>query len=263
MKITLKAEKREQIGRQNDQLRDKKWIPAILYGHDTKNINLKIEFHNFNEAFKNAGQTTLIDLVIVPTTSKEVSGSRSRSIGNDEKEPVKVLIHDIQYHPTSDDVIHIDFYKVNMKEKIKTEVPIKTIGDAPAVKDLEGSLLLNLSEIEIECLPGDLIQEIEVDITPLKTFEDKILVFDLIVPEAIEILNDKEEVVALVNPPRSEEELAELDEAVEENVDDVEVTEEKPAEPSDAEALDGKESEKPSEEQPTEAPAEKPEEKKE
>ncbi len=242
--VILKAEKREQTGKQNKALRDKKWIPSVLYGHETKNISLKIELHDFNKTLKEAGQTTLIDLKI-----------------EGEKEPVKVLIHDIQYHPTTDRVIHVDLYKVNMKEKIKTEVPIKTIGDAPAVKDLEGSLLLNLSEIEIECLPGDLIQEIEIDITSLKTFEDKVLVSDLKVSDNIEILNDKEEVVALVNPPRSEEELAELDEAVEEDVDSVEVTEEKPAEPSDAEALDGKEGDSDQsakDKAPTETPTEKP-----
>lgn len=245
-KTTLKAEKREQTGKQNKQLRDKKWIPAVLYGHETKNINLKIELHDFNKAFKEAGQTSLIDL--------EIEG---------EKEPIKVLFHDIQYHPTTDEVIHIDIYKVNMKEKIRTEVPIQTVGVAPAVKDLEGSLLLNLSDVEIECLPGDLIQEIEVDITPLKTFEDKVLVSDLQVPDTITILNDKEEVVALVNPPRSEEELEALDEAVEEDVEGVEVTGEKPAEEGEegAEAEEGEE--KPAGEQPAETPAEKPEEGKE
>jgi len=229
--ITLKAENREQVGRSLNSLRNKNWIPAILYGHEIKKgIPLKVESHGFHIAYKQAGKTSLIDLEIVPTFSKEKSGSRPGSVGS---ETSKVLIHDIQYHPKTDNIIHIDLYKVNMKEKIKTEVPVVTIGVSPAVRDLEGSLLVNLNNIEIECLPGNLIQEIKVDISPLKTFEDKILVSDLSVPETVEILNDKEAVVALVNPPRSEEELEALDEAIEEDVEGVEVTEEKLEEEED------------------------------
>ena len=77
-------------------------------------------------------------------------------------------MHDIQRNAVTGDIIHIDFYKVNMKEKIKTAIPIVEIGEAPAVVDLEGALINNRDEVEVECLPGDLIPEIEVDISVLK-----------------------------------------------------------------------------------------------
>lgn len=208
-KTILKAEKRDKISKGLFSLRKKQWIPAILYGNKTPNIPLQIYIRDFNFALKTAGQSSLVDL----------------SIG--EENPIKTIIHDVQYDPKTGEVIHADIYKVDMNKKIRTEVPIKPTGEAPAVKDLEGSLIINLNEIEIECLPSDLINEIEIDISNLKTFEDKILVKDLNLSENIEVLNDKEETIALVNPPRSEEELEELDEQVEENVEDVEVTTEK------------------------------------
>jgi len=209
-----------------------------LYGHKIKNIPLKVRQIEFDKVSKAAGQTTLIDLKI------KDSGTH------------KVLIQDIQQNPISDQIIHIDFHQVKMTEKIKTEVPVVVEGEAPAVKDLEGSLILNKTEIEIECLPQDLIHEIKIDISVLKTFEDKILVKDLSVPENITILDDPEEVVALVTPPRTEEELKELEETPEEKPEEVEVEAE--AEKKEGEEVEeGKEGEAPKTTEVAEIPTEK------
>lgn len=207
--VTLKAEKRTAEGKQNRTLRKKGFIPAILYGHKIKNINLQIETKEFDQVFQKAGQTTLIDLKI-------------------EDEPAhKVLVHDFQTDPLTDKINHIDFHQIKMTEKIKTEVPVVTFGDSPAIIELEGNLILNKDSIEIECLPQDLIHDIQVDISGIKTFEDKILISDIKVPENVTILDNPEEVVVLVTPPRSEEELAELEEEVEEKPEEVEVEAEK------------------------------------
>ena len=139
-----------------------------------------------------------------------------------------------------------------MTEKIRTEIPIKLEGDSKAVIELEGNLIQNRGALEIECLPADLIPEIVTDIESLKTFDDKILVSDLKVPENITVLNNPEDVVAQVTPPRSEEELEELEEKVEENVEEVEAIEEKPAEGEEAAV-----GETPSAEAPTETPENK------
>jgi len=148
------------------------------------------------------------------------------------------LVHEVQIDPVTMKAIHIDFYKVNMKEKIKTEIPIKKIGESSAVVDLEGILVTNRDEVEVECLPADLIPEIEVDLSALKTFDDVIKVSNLKVPATIEILDDPEEVVFLVQPPRSEEELAELEEKPEEDVEAVEV---EGAKPEEGEVVEGEE----------------------
>ncbi|MEK7447724.1 MAG: 50S ribosomal protein L25, partial [Patescibacteria group bacterium] len=100
--------------------------------------------------------------------------------------------------------------------KITASIPLNFTGDSKAVIDLSGSLITNKSEVEVECLPADLPHEIEVDISVLEDFEAVIHVKDIKVPEGVEIKDDLEETVALVEPPRSEEELAELEEPVEE-----------------------------------------------
>ena len=238
--ITLQAEKRKILGKKIKSLRKQGLIPAILYGHKIKSTPLTINEKEFDQVYDEAGQTTLIDLKV-----------------QDEKAQ-KILIHEIQADPVSDNIIHLDLLQVKMTEKLKTEVPIETEGTAPAVTDLDGSLILNKDTVEIECLPQDLIHKIEVDISRLKTFEDRILVKDLKVPENITILENPEEVAVLVTPPRTEEELAELEEVVEEKPEEVEVEAEAEKEEGE-ETEEGAEKEAAEGEKPTEG--EKPEEK--
>ncbi|TSC93529.1 MAG: large subunit ribosomal protein L25 [Candidatus Berkelbacteria bacterium Athens1014_28] len=197
-------------------------LPAVVYGNDFENQNISLVAKNFNKIFAIAGESSLIDLSI------------------DNITPIKVLVHDYQINPVTSEIIHVDFYKVNMREKIKTEIPIKEVGESSAVLDLEGTLVTNRDSIEVECLPSDLVHEIEVDISILKTFDDVIHISDLKIPASIEVLNDPEEVVFLIQPPRSEEELAELEEKPVEKVEEVEVEgekkEEEVAEDDNAEA---------------------------
>lgn len=193
-------------------IRDEQKIPAVIYGKGLDNQSIAIDKLVFNKVFDEAGESALINLKI------------------DDESKVKVLVHDIQVHPVTGDIIHVDFYKVNMKEKIRTAIPIVEVGEAPAVTELEGALITNKDEVEVECLPADLIPEIEVDISVLATFEDVVKVSDLKVPAGIEILDDQDEVIFLIQPPRSEEEMAELEEEVKEDVESVEVEGEKPAE---------------------------------
>jgi large subunit ribosomal protein L25 len=189
----LKTKIRDITGKKVKQLRSQGLIPAVLYGHGIKPENLAVAKNDFKKIFAEAGTSSLITLEI------------------EEKAPVKVLAHEPQVNPVSDEPIHIDFYKVRMDEKIKTEIPLEFVGESEAVKQLDGSLVTNRDNIEIECLPTDLVPSIEVDISALKTFEDQICVKDIKVPEKIEVLTDKDEVIAFVEPPRSEEELAELE----------------------------------------------------
>lgn len=193
-------------------IRGEQKIPAVIYGKGLDTQSIAIDKLVFNKVFDEAGESALINLKI------------------DDESKVKVLVHDIQVHPVTGDIIHVDFYKVNMKEKIRTAIPIVEVGEAPAVTELEGALITNKDEVEVECLPADLIPEIEVDISVLVTFEDVVKVSDLKVPAGIEILDDQDEVIFLIQPPRSEEEMAELEEEVKEDVESVEVEGEKPAE---------------------------------
>lgn len=191
--ITLNAEPRELIGSQVKKLRNEGKIPAILYGRGFKNLNLTLEKNEFEKVLKQAGSSTIADLVVK------------------DKENYKILIHEPQRDPVSDQIIHADLYKVDMKQEIRTEIPLNFIGTSPAVEELEGNLITNKDALEVGCLPDKLVSEIEVDISALKTFEDLIKVGDIKIPEGIEVLDDTEEIVAQVTPPRSEEELEEME----------------------------------------------------
>lgn len=188
-------------------------IPGILYGHGIDPQNVEVDSRKFQKLFKGAGYTTMLTL----------------SIEGGEDHPV--FIRDVQIHPLKSTITHIDFYKVRMDEKITAKVPLKFVGEAPAVKLLSGVLVRNMDELEVEALPKDLPHDIEVDIASLVDFENALHVKDIKLPEGVVTHKDQEEVIALVQPPRSEAELEALSEEVKEDVENVEgVKKEEPAE---------------------------------
>lgn len=216
--IQLSAQTRNVVGRAVRQLRAQDIIPAVMYGHESETINISVPRKTLLQAYEKAGESTLVDLQI------------------DTQTPVKVIIHDVQRDGISDRITHVDFYKVNMKEKISAEVPLVFVGEAPAVKSLGGVLLKNLIKVEVESLPGDLPHEITVDISKLATFEDKITVGDLQLPNGVSVQAEATEAVAMVEPPRSEEELKALEGEVKADVSTVEVLTEKKEEGAEGEA---------------------------
>lgn len=197
----FKADKRD---KKPSELRRTGLVPAIIYGKKYESLPLQLNLKEFTNLFHEAGSSNLVDL-------------------NIDGKSVKTLIHEVQRHPMSNAIIHVDFLKIDMKEKLKTEIPLEFVGETTLVIDQEGSLITSKDAVEVECLPSDLVDHIDVDISVLTDFDMNIKVEDLRIPEGIEILDDPEEVIALVQPPRSEEELAELDEEVVEDVEAVEV----------------------------------------
>ena len=191
-KISLKVEPRKIVGKKVKILRHQGIIPAVVYGQGKKATSVSVAAKEFDAAYRRAGTSSLIEL----------------DVG---KNKVSVLSHEPQYDPVNGRPIHVDFYEVRMDKKIKTEVPLRFVGQSEAVELLDGTLVTPRDNVEVECLPNDLVHEIAVDITALKTFENQIKVGNLRPPNGIEIITDSDEAVALVEPPRSEEELAELD----------------------------------------------------
>ncbi len=208
MAIELKAEIREEFGKKLKALREKGFIPAIVYGPGHKSIAIRINMKDFKRVFKEAGESTLIRL----------------KIGDQVK---NVLIHDIAMDVVNDIPLHVDFYQVALNKMLKTKVPLVFEGEAPAVKTLDGVLVKNLTEVEIEALPKDLPREIKVDISGIDSFDKHIRVKDLNLPPGVKILEEKEEVVVTVIPPRTEAELKALEEKPEEKVEEIEVVGEK------------------------------------
>jgi large subunit ribosomal protein L25 len=127
-------------------------------------------------------------------------------IGKDK--PVKALIQDIQYEPVSDKIRHIDFRQIKADEKVSVEVGIKFIGESSAIKELGGVLVHGLDKVHIECLPDDLIHEIEIDISLMKNFGDSIRIKDLALSNnKIKVLNDPDVLLIQVEEPKVEEEV--------------------------------------------------------
>lgn len=209
-KPVLNVKPRDRAEKKANSLRRNGLLPVVLYGKDVKNASIAVNEKDFNRLFKVAGGNTIV------------------LIKEEGKEDRNILIQDVERHPVTGRILHADFYQVKMTEKITAEVPLHFVGDSKAVREMDGSLITNRSEVEVECLPGDLPHEIEVSIEPLDDFEKSIHIKDLVVPSGVTILDDPEETVAAVEPPRSEEELAELEEVVEEVIPEEEekVTEE-------------------------------------
>lgn len=179
--IELETQTREVLGKKVKSLRREGLVPAVLYGHETVSIPLQVEERELNRVLAQAGGHRLIAL--------KVGRSRKRQMA---------LARDVQWDVIAGKPIHVDFYAVVMTEKITTEVPLVFVGEAPAADQVGAMVLQGLDEVEIECLPGDLIEAIEVDLSGLKEIDQAIYVKDLRLPPTVEILTDTEELVAKV-----------------------------------------------------------------
>ncbi len=224
--MELLVQMRDKFGKNLKGLRKQGLIPAELYGQSIKNEHLSVIGKEFRKVFKEAGENTIINLIL-----------------NNKKTPV--LIYDVAYHPVNDEVQNIDFYKVRLDEKLKTKVPVEFIGESPAVKDQNGVLIKAMQEIEVEALPTDIPHSIKVDLSRLVELNQSFHVRDLENMPNVKILVDPEAVIATIKPKITEEEEKAMAESAVPSVEDIVVeTEEKKAERmKEAEA-------KPSEQEP-------------
>ncbi len=199
--ITLKSKERKVRGKKNSALRAQGSVPGVVYGQGKTTAIIDVDNKELDKIYHEAGTSRLIELVV------------------DDKPPVNVLFHDVQVNPLSQQITHFDLYTVKMDEKIKTEVPLQFTGEAPAVHSLNAILVKNLEEIEIETLPGNLPEKIEVNLDSLVEIGQSIAVGDLKMPEGVSLVTDAEEMIVKTDPPRTEEELEQLDEVVEEGAE--------------------------------------------
>jgi len=198
-KIELTASKRTSTGRKVRELRIEGKVPAVVYGRGVKSEPLEVEARLLERVFARAGGNKIVAL--------KVGDGRVRN----------VLIHDVQRGTLRGELTHADFYAVRMDELLKAEVPLRFTGESTAVYQDEGTLLKNVEALEVECLPADLPEAIEIDISVLDDFEKTITLADIVVPAGVKLMDeDMDTLVARVEPPRSDEEMAELDEAIDE-----------------------------------------------
>lgn len=187
-KLTLKAEKRKELGRKVKSLRREGVLPANLYGRKVKSTALSVDLFEFVKVFKEAGETGLVELQV-----------------NGEKKPV--LIHNVQFDPVSDSPLHVDFLQVDLKQKVTAQVPVELVGESPAEKQGLGTVVQYIDEIEVEALPADLPEKFEIDTSLLTEVDAMFQVKDLRVDaKKVDVKTDLEQILLKVEPPRKPEE---------------------------------------------------------
>ena len=179
MELKLKVQKREK----NERLGND-FMPAVLYGKDVENRSLKLKRLDFEKVFNAAGESNLIEL-------------------SEDDKTVKVLVKDLQRDVLKHTFTHVDFLQINMKEKIHATIPLHFVGESKAIKELNGSLMREVNEINVECLPGDLIDHIDVDISVLISFDEVIKINDLKLPANVKLMHNTNDVVAVVAIPKA------------------------------------------------------------
>jgi large subunit ribosomal protein L25 len=185
--LKLEAQKRDEAENVKTMIKNG-FIPAVVYGPHLKvNKLVKASANALKKIVSAAGESTLIDLVV------------------DGKTEGKVLIKEEQRDPVKDTLIHVDFYEVDMSKEIHAEIPLRFVGESKAVKELAGVLIRSINEIEVKCLPADLVSHIDVDISLLNTFDDVIKIHDLKLPKGIKLVHETDDVVATVAEPKAEE----------------------------------------------------------
>lgn len=186
MAITLTIEKRDAKA-DVAKLRKAGKIPAVFYGKKEKSTPIAVLASDFVKAYRTAGESTV---VILKGDGIEVES----------------LIHDMDLHPVTGKPLHADFYVFEKGKKIKVDVPLEFVGNAPAIKELGGTLVKVLHDIEIEALPKDLPHKIEVDISTLVDFKSSIKASDIKLPHGVELAIKGDDIIASVAEPKEETE---------------------------------------------------------
>lgn len=184
MTITIKADKREKIGKL-ESLRNAGFMPAVFYGHKKEATPIQIKKNDFIKAWKNAGESTVIKL---DTPNGEI----------------EALIHEVDLDPLTNEPRHADFYVFEKGHKVEIAVPLEFIGISPAIKDLGGVLMKIMHEMKVKAEPSNLPHQIEVDISLITELEGQILAKDIVLPKGVELMEHAEEVIVTVATPKAE-----------------------------------------------------------
>lgn len=178
-KYSLVGETRTLLGKQVTSIRSEGFVPATVYGKTTTPLSIKVNTADFKKMFAQAGETGLIELTIDKTVHP-------------------VLIHKVQVHPVTRQVLHVEFHQVDLKEKVHADIPVELSGEPIAVKEKLGVLLTLIDHIEVEALPGNLPEKLVLDVTSLAQVGDQITVETLSIPEDVTVLTDKEIIIAKI-----------------------------------------------------------------
>ena len=191
-KLTLAVQKRDLFGKKVKKNRSQGIIPANIFCKNIDSLAISVKLPDFKLVSNKAGETQVVYLKVAGETTDRPT-----------------LITNIQYNPVSDQVLHVDFHQVDLKEKVTANIPLELVGEAPAAKEFQAVVVPNISEIEVEALPTDLPEKIEVDVSVLKQIGDSIKVSDLQINRVlIEIQTDPETIIVTATSQQAEEVIA-------------------------------------------------------
>lgn len=186
---SLTVTKRTVFGKQLKKLRKEGILPGNIYGKDIESAAVQLPLKEFEKIYDEAGSSSVVEITF-----------------EGKKRPT--LIHNLQYDYVNHLPLHADFFQVNLKEKVKTTVPVELIGEPKAVTDKLGLLLQTLSTVDIEALPTDLPEKVEIDVTHLAAVGDQVKVSAIKKLPGVDMLTEEEQVVAnigeLVAPEKEE-----------------------------------------------------------
>jgi len=200
--VVLNANRRTLLGKQVKAMRREGKLPAVIYGHHIDPISITLDLRDATHNLTGLAPSTLVTV-------------------NVDGEPHRTLVKEKQRNKITGTLLHVDFLAVSMTEKLRSQVFIEVVGEAPALEDFSGVLVTGMDQVEVECLPKDLPERIVIDISGLKEIGDGIYVRDLEVPEGVKILEEPESMLILVTAQAAVEE-------EEEEVEEEEVLEEEP-----------------------------------
>ena len=200
--VVLEAKLREVTGKAVSSLRNKGSVPGVVYGQGSEAKIIAVDVAELEKVYAEAGGNRLIQLKI-----------------DESKKALNTLFIDVQRDPVSGTPLHFDLYTVKMDEEIETEIPIHYEGTAPATYNHDGVLVKSLDTIEVRALPNKLPESFVVDLEQLEEINDALHVSDLSTPEDVEILTELDDLMVKIDPPRSEEELEELEEEIDEDAE--------------------------------------------
>lgn len=202
MDYSIVAQKRSD--KNADAVRAEDRVPAVVYGPDIESTSISIDENTFEKLYQQAGVSNLIDLEV------------------EDGEDYVVLIQDLQFDPIKDRVMHADFKQIPMGQEIDADISLEFVGIAPGVKAHGGVLYKQMESVHVSCLPKDLVDHIEVDISVLEEIDDTLHVKDLEVPEGLTIQDDDDNLVVKVSEVTVEE-FDEDEEGAEMGIEDIEV----------------------------------------
>jgi len=181
--IELQVSTRKLLGKKSRFLRRQGITPVHLFGYDTEPMALQCETVRLKQVLKTAGKTKLVGLTV-----------------DKHKKPRNVVVREVQKNAISGELVHVDFFQVSMEEKIKVDVPLVLVGEAPALKVKSNMMAQDLSAVEIECLPDRIPETIQVDISVLVEDDQSIQVKDLVLGEGVVALTNPAQVVVRIAP---------------------------------------------------------------